>query len=333
VINNAVIVDAVRTPLAPNTGPLAAITAADIAAPVIRHLYEACPKPDMLRDVLLGHAFGRVGLGRDALVAAGVPHEVAAMSVERGRASGLSAIAYAANYLVAVNNPGWMIAGGVEAGSQAHEPINPAMARAADALAEEYRIGAEDRSAYAARSLARAEAAREQGRFTAEIVPVGDVAADTFRSPEADPSIIDDGAAAVLLVDGSTHRRLRTPGLRVTASATFGCDPARVGWSLVPAVERVLYSTRLNLDQFDVIEFDEAFTGNILAAATALKLDPERICRQGGSLALGHPWGASGAVLMTRAFTQLVRQDHGRFGLLGASAGSGQGVAMVVERC
>ena len=207
------------------------------------------------------------------------------------------------------------------------------VAGAADALADEYAIVAADRAGYADRSLDRAPTARDQGSFEAEIVPVGDVRADRFRAPDADASIIDDGAAGVLLVDGSTHRRLRMPGLRVTAAATFGCDPARVGWSLVPAVERVLYTTRLRLDQFDVIEFDEAFSGNVLAAATALRIDPERICRQGGSLALGHPWGASGAVLMTRVFTQLVRQDLGRFGLLGVSAGSGQGVAMVVERC
>ena len=83
----------------------------------------------------------------------------------------------------------------------------------------------------------------------------------------------------------------------------------------------------------DAIEFDEAFASNILVACSALKLDEERICRQGGAIAFGHPWGASGAILMTRLFTQLVRQDGGRFGLAAVSAGSGQGIAMVVERC
>lgn len=332
-INNAVIIDAARSPLAGFNGALSELAPADLAAPVVKRLYDACPDPDVMRDVVLGHAFGRVGLGRDTLEAAGIPHEVPAMSLERGRASGLSAIAYAAHSLVAVNNPGFAIAGGVESGSTAQEPINPGMAKAADTLAEEYRVTMEDRMAYAQRSLERARNAQAKGSFTDEIVPVGGVDQDQFIDLDADRSLIDDGAAAVLIVDGATHRRLRTPGLRVTATSTFGCDPARVGWSIVPAVERVLYSTRLKMEQFDVIEFDEAFAGNVLAAASALRIDEERLCPDGGSLALGHPWGASGAVVMTRLFSQLVRQQRGRFGLAAVSAGSGQGIAMVVERC
>ncbi|SDB93790.1 acetyl-CoA C-acetyltransferase [Raineyella antarctica] len=332
-INNAVIIDAVRSPLAHNGGALAAVHPADLAAPVIRHLYDACPQPELLRDVVLGHAFGRVGLGRDALTAAGIPVEVPAMSLERGRASGLSAIDYAADKLVAVNNPGYAIAGGVESGSLADAPLNPSMADAANVIAEEYHISREQRQAYLARSHERFAAARAKGMFDAEIVPVAGVSADDPVEAGTDLSVVDDGAAAVLLVDGATHRRARRPGLRVTASATFGCDPSRVGWSIIPAIEKVLYSTRLKLEQFDVIEFDEAYAANVLAACSALRIDDSRVCRQGGALALGHPWGASGAVVMARLFTQLVRQDGGRFGLAAVSAGSGQGIAMVVERC
>lgn len=332
-INNAVIIDAVRTPLAHNGGTLAGFGAGELVAPLLKRLYEACPQPELMRDVVLGHAYGSVGLGRDALNRAGVPVEVPAMSVERGRASGLSAIDYAADKLVSVNTPGCIIAGGVESGSQANAPVNPAMAEAAHALAEEFRVTREQRRAYVQRSRARAKNSVEKGLFRDEIVPVGDVSVDDLGWEDTDASVVDDGAAAVLMIDGATHRRLRRPGLRVTASATFGCDPARVGYGLVPAIEKVLYATRLKLEQFDAVEFDEAFASNVLVACTALKLDEERICRQGGAIAFGHPWGASGAVLMTRLFSQLVRQDGGRFGLAAVSAGSGQGIAMVVERC
>lgn len=332
-INNAVIIDAVRTPLARHGGSLAGVTPAELAAPVVKHLYEACPDPELIRDVILGHAFGRVGLGRDTLTAAGVPYDVPAMSVERGRASGLSAIDYASDKLVAVNNPGYAIAGGVESGSLANEPINPSMAEAANLIADEFRITREQRLAYAARSRERFARSVAKDVFTPEIIPVGDVRVDDPLAEGSDPSVIDDGAAAVLMMDGSAHRRLRRPGLRVTASATFGADPMRVGWGIVPAIEKVLYTTRLRLEQFDVIEFDEAFAANVLAACAALRIDDEKVCRQGGTLALGHPWGASGAIVMTRLFTQLVREDAGRFGLAAVSAGSGQGIAMVVERC
>lgn len=332
-INNAVIIDAVRTPLAHNGGTLTGFGAGELVAPLLKHLYEACPQPELMRDVVLGHAYGSVGLCRDALHRAGVPVEVPAMSVERGRASGLSAIDYAADKLVSVNTPGCMIAGGVESGSQANAPVNPAMAEAAHALAEEFRVTREQRRAYVERSRARAKNSVEKGLFSDEIVPVGDVSVDDLGWEDTDASVVDDGAAAVLMIDGATHRRLRRPGLRVTASATFGCDPARVGYGLVPAIEKVLYATRLKLEQFHAIEFDEAFASNVLVACTALKLDEERICRQGGAIAFGHPWGASGAILMTRLFSQLVRQDGGRFGLAAVSAGSGQGIAMVVERC
>ena len=71
----------------------------------------------------------------------------------------------------------------------------------------------------------------------------------------------------------------------------------------------------------------------MLACYDELGIDPDRVCRQGGALALGHPWGASGAVLVVRLFTQLVRQSAGRYGLAAIAAGGGQGTALVVEAC
>ena len=121
------------------------------------------------------------------------------------------------------------------------------------------------------------------------------------------------------------------PGLRVLATATAGLDPNRLGLSLAPAARLALDRAGLTLDDVDVVEFNEAFAGQILACCQELGLDPVRVCPQGGALALGHPWGASGAVLAVRLFSQLVRQRAGRYGLAAIAAGGGQGVAMVVE--
>jgi acetyl-CoA C-acetyltransferase len=82
-----------------------------------------------------------------------------------------------------------------------------------------------------------------------------------------------------------------------------------------------------------VVELNEAFAGQVLACCDALRLESDRVCVQGGALGLGHPWGASGAVLLVRLFSQLVGAGRGRYGLAAIAAGGGQGVAMVVERC
>jgi acetyl-CoA C-acetyltransferase len=143
---------------------------------------------------------------------------------------------------------------------------------------------------------------------------------------------INDGAALVTAVDADTHRRLGLPGLRVLATATAGVAPDRPGLGIVPATQLALDRAGLTLDDLDVIEFNEAFAGQVLACCAVLGLDPERVCPEGGALALGHPWGASGAVLAVRLFTQLAGRPDG-YGLAAIAVGGGQGVAMVVQGC
>jgi acetyl-CoA C-acetyltransferase len=232
--------------------------------------------------------------------------------------------------------------------------LDPEMGLANDLLAEERGVSRERQDEYAARSHARAAAAIATGEYDAEVVPVGDVTRDdrpregltVERLARLRPAFreggtvtagnscgISDGAAAVALLDGATHERLGVPGLRVLSTATAGVDPRRPGIGLVPAVRQAVSAAGLTLDDVGAIELNEAFAGQVLACCDELGLDPERVCPQGGALALGHPWGASGAVLVVRLFTQLVRQDGGRYGLAAIAAGGGQGVALVVERC
>lgn len=234
---------------------------------------------------------------------------------------------------------------------------DPDMGLAADVLAEKVGVTRQRQDAYAARSHALAAATRDEAGFDAEVVPVSAAARDerprhgltaerlarlrpAFRSVADGGTVtagnscgVNDGAAAVALIDAETHRRLDVPGLRVLATAAAGVDPNLPGLGLVPAVEQAIAEACLRLDQLDVVELNEAFAGQVLACCDELSLDPDRVCAEGGALALGHPWGASGAVLAVRLFSQLVRGGRGRYGLAAIAVGGGQGVAMVVERC
>jgi acetyl-CoA C-acetyltransferase len=231
---------------------------------------------------------------------------------------------------------------------------DPDMGPAADLLAADRGVSREDQDRYAARSHARAVATALAGGFDDELLPVGGLTRDerpregltVERLARLRPAFrpggtvtagnscgISDGAALVAVVDAATHRRLGVPGLRVLATATAGVDPNRPGRGLVPAARLALDRAGVDLADVDVVELNEAFAGQVLACCAELGLDPERVCPEGGALALGHPWGASGAVLAVRLFSQLVRRPGGRFGLAAIAVGGGQGVAMVVEAC
>ncbi len=231
---------------------------------------------------------------------------------------------------------------------------DPDMGPAADLLARDCGVTRADQDRYAARSHARAVATQQAGGFDAELLPVGGVTRDdrpragltverlarlrpAFRTDgtvtAGNSCGVNDGAALVAVVDADTHRRLGVPGLRVLGTATAGVDPGRPGRGLVPAVRLALDRAGVALEEVDVVELNEAFAGQVLACCVELGLDPERICPEGGALALGHPWGASGAVLAVRLFSQLVRRPGGWLGLAAIAVGGGQGVAMVVEAC
>ncbi|WP_169945013.1 thiolase family protein [Microbispora sp. H11081] len=233
---------------------------------------------------------------------------------------------------------------------------DPDMGPAAEALAAARGVTRERQDAYARRSHARALAAREAGRFAREIVPVCGRADDQrprvlrpeslARLPAAfvpggtvtagNSSPVSDGAAAVAVVPERLRAAAGLPGLRLLAGAVAGCDPALPGWGPVPAVRRVLRRTGTDLESVAAVEIVEAFAAQVLAVTDALGLDPlgadsERVCADGGALALGHPWGASGAVVVTRLFSRLAGAPRGSLGLAAVAVGGGLGIAALFE--
>ena len=366
-----VIVAAARTPIGTAGRSLAALTATDLAAPLLAALADGGGPVD---EVVLGNCMGPGGdVARVATLQAGLGHDVPALTVDRQCASGLASIVSATAALR--SEPGTILAGGVESASTApwrfwppaagEEPVryerapfapaeigDPDMGVANDLFAQRRGVTRQAQDEYAARSHARAQAAVQAGRFHDELVEVGGVAVDdrpragltVERLGRLRPAFLEggtvtagnscgvnDGAAAVVVTDAATHSRTSLPGLRVLATATTASDPRSPGYGLVPSTRQALARAGLSLDDIDVVELNEAFAGQVLACCAELDLDPERVCPEGGALGLGHPWGASGAVLVVRLFSQLVRRSGGRYGLASIAAGGGQGVAIVVE--
>ncbi len=242
----------------------------------------------------------------------------------------------------------------------AYPPIS--LGETAECVADQQAVSRERQDAFALESQRRAVAAIEAGRFASQLVPVsvagrkGAVTeVDRDEHPRPDTSIealaalkpafkaggsvtagnssgINDGAAALLLVDAERGRALGLrPMARVVATAVAGVHPDVMGMGPVPAVRKVLGRAGLAVSDIDVIEINEAFASQSVACMDELGLDPSRVNPNGGAIALGHPLGASGARLMTMLVHELARTG-GRYGLATMCIGVGQGIATVVER-
>ncbi|MFD2419399.1 thiolase family protein [Amycolatopsis pigmentata] len=358
-----VVIAARRSAIGTAGGALRRFAVDELAAPVLRAVLDDAGLTTV-DDVILGNVFGPGGNpARVAALRAGLGESVPGVTVDRQCASGLAAITLAATMIRAGEGEAFL-AGGVESASTAPyrawrtEPPtwytrapfspkdigDPEMGEAADVVAAEAGISRQRQDAFAARSHARAVEAQRAGRFDAELVTIGDVTRDErpragftverlarFRAaftPDgtataANSCGINDGAAVVLVVSEQVRRKLGVPGLRLVASATSAYDPNRLGLGAVPAMRKVLDRVP------DVVEFNEAFAGQTLACLDAVGIDEHTVSPDGGAIALGHPWGASGAVLVVRLFSRLARA--GGSGLAALSAGGGLGVATMWE--
>ena len=238
------------------------------------------------------------------------------------------------------------------------------MPETAENVAEEFQVTREDQDAFAARSQARAVAAQENGNLAAEIVPVtipqrrGDpVVVEKDEHPRAGTTVeklaglptpfreggtvtagnasgVNDGAAAMFV---ASEKAVADYGLkpvaRVVGMATAGVPPRIIGIGPAPASEKLLARLGLKIDDMDVIELNEAFAAQGLAALRMLGVpdDAEHVNPNGGAIALGHPLGMSGARLVTTAAYEL-RRRGGTYALCTMCIGVGQGISMVIER-
>ena len=392
------VVDAVRTPMGRFGGALATVRPDDLAAHVIAAVVDRNSVPtDEVDDVMWGAA-NQAGednrnVARMALLLAGLPVEVPGATVNRLCGSGLEAVNCAYREIRSEEGE-LLIAGGSEsmtrapfvmakaeqAYSRAAEVydttigwrfVNPKMremygshpmGEAAEINGRDYGISRAAQDEFALESHRRAVAARDEGRFKDEIVPIevarrkGDpMVIDADEPPRPDTTLerlarlkpaflddgtvtagnssgINDGAAAVLLASQETvSTQGWEPLARIVTSAVAGVEPKRMGVGPVFATRKVLARAQLDLADIDLIELNEAFAAQSLACIEELGLDREKVNVNGGAIALGHPLGCSGARLLTSLVHEMNRREV-RYGLATMCIGVGQGIATIVER-
>ena len=227
------------------------------------------------------------------------------------------------------------------------------MGETGENVAERYGVTREEQDAFGLQSQQRWAAADADGRFADELVAVGEVTRDEHPRPETsaeklaslkpafreggtvtagNSSGLNDGAAALVIASEEKARELGAEPLGVfVASAVAGVDPRVMGIGPVPAVQRLLERTGIDVGQIDLVELNEAFASQSLVVIRELGLDPEKVNVNGGAIALGHPLGMSGARLVVTLLHEL-RRRGGRYGLATLCVGVGQGQAALFER-
>ena len=231
----------------------------------------------------------------------------------------------------------------------------------ADHIARKFDVTREAQDKFASDSQAKASAAMQAGKFKAEILPVtvkvkkSEIIVDQDEGPRADTdlaglaklkpafngdgtvtagnsSTLNDGAAAVVVVDEATARGVQTPWkAKIIAYHTSGVAPRDIFIAPVAAVRGVLAKARLQIQNIDLFELNEAFAAQMMACANELQIDPAKINVHGGAIALGHPIGASGARVLVTLLSALEQRGLRR-GLASLCLGGGNAVAMIVER-
>ncbi len=384
--NQPVIVDTVRTARGKKKGSLAGTHPMDLAAHVLKAaLRRTGIDPLRVDDVVLGCVtqVGEQGLNiaRGAVLAAGLPIEIPASTVNRFCGSGLQAVNYAAMQ-IAAGQAEVAIAGGVESmtrvpmGSDAVGPGEGPMSRSllarfpnlvpqgvsAEMIAEKWKLSRGQLDEFAVASQQKAGRAIREGYFKREIEPIHVVGPDgkaqMFDVDEhcrpgttmevlaalkpvfkengvihaGNSSGIVDGAAAVVLASEKGARSLgQRPRARIVATAVAGSDPVLMLTGPIPSTQKALKRAGLSVADIDLWEVNEAFAPVPIVVGQELGIPLDRMNVNGGAIALGHPLGATGAIILGTLLNELERRDL-RYGVATLCIGYGMGVTTIIDR-
>lgn len=353
-------------------GPLAKTRPDDMAAAVVRALVaDTKVDPTAIEDLILGCAFpeGEQGfnLARIVAVHAGLPITVGGITVNRWCGSSMSAIHMAAAQ-IAMNMGDVFICGGVESMSRipmggfnpmpnpkikdTYPQIYMGMGETAENLSKKYGVTRPEQEKFALLSQQKAAAARTNGNFKDEIVPIDGVTEDgcirgdstlealaglkpafdekgTVTAGTSSP--LTDGASAVLVASEEYAKANKLPILaRIKSFAVSGCNAEIMGIGPVPSSQKALKRAGLTMKDIDIIELNEAFAAQGIPVIRDLGIVESKLNLDGGAIALGHPLGASGARI-TGKLASLLKREKKKLGLATMCIGGGQGVAIILE--
>ncbi|PIC72924.1 acetyl-CoA C-acyltransferase [Sporosarcina sp. P26b] len=381
-MREAVIVEWVRTPVGKRNGLLSTMRAEDLAAkPLAEVIKRAGIDAGLVEDVIFG-CVSQVGeqsfdIARVAALQAGYPVEVPGTTVDRQCGSSQQAVHFAAQAIIS-GDMDVVVAGGVESMSRVpmgstrlgvafseeltskYEMVH--QGESAERIAEQWEITREEMDRYSLESNEKAIAARKEGKFDSEIMPIEVTLPDGTNmivkddeGPREDTTMeklsklktpfrengdvtagnssqISDGANAILLMSREKAEELGLkPKFKVLTRVVVGSDPTLMLTGPIPATQKALEKSGLTMEDIDVFEVNEAFSVVTIAWLKETGADPKKLNPNGGAIALGHPLGASGGRLMITMMSELERTG-GRYGLQTMCEGHGMANATILER-
>jgi acetyl-CoA acyltransferase len=361
----------------------------DIAAIVIKHILEKFPQIDQSRidDVVVGNAFPEAetgfNMGRLLSLMSMDTIEVPGSTVNRYCASGLETIAIASSKITAgiadmifaggaetmsmIKMGGWRMVPNPDVAKQ-HPKWFLSMGLTSEMVSKEYNISRQEQDEFAVKSVNKALAAIDAGKFKDEIVPIPvkenyfadnkmktreyvfdtdegprkgttveglaklrPAFASDGRSTAGNSSQMSDGAAFVLVVSEKILKEYNlTPIARLVDYQVAGVEPYKMGIGPVEAIPKVLKHSGMKISDMELIELNEAFASQSIVVMNELKINPDIVNVNGGAIALGHPLGATGAKLTVQLLHELKRRG-GKYGMVTMCIGTGQGAAGIFE--
>lgn len=371
-MRQAVIVSTARTPIAKAyRGSFSQITVPSLMAHAMQGaIKRAGLTGDEIGDVTIGSALTQgsagVNLARHAVMAAGLPDSVAAATIDRQCASGLNAIAIAANQITS-DGLSIALAGGVDSCSLVQnehwngykykdKSVKPefymSMIETAENVADRYNISRQQQDEYALQSQQRTALAQQNGRFDLEIVGLNDVRQDECNRPTTqlsglaklspvigdekcitagNASQLSDGASACMLMEAreAKHRNLAPLGI-YKGMAVAGCAPEEMGIGPIQAITKLLKRFGLTVGDIGLWEINEAFASQLIYCRDYLGIDNDKLNVNGGAISIGHPYGMSGSRMVGHALIEGKRRDV-KYVVVSMCIGGGQGAAGLFE--